>query len=145
MITSNGENREIYAEPDENGAKADTDHAQPSKEKLAGCKRYETGEKKAKRHSQQRQPSAKPSEKNRTHEHDRAKQCRHDIEAHAQRNFGYKCRASGHENFERLAAVPTFGCGFAKLVYVSHQALAFKRADRRLIRHYETDSHRAIR
>jgi hypothetical protein len=43
------------------------------------------------------------------------------------------------------AAVPSFGCGFAKLVHAPHQVLAFKRADRLLIRHHQKDSHRAIR
>src|SRR6185503_15693766 len=60
MIAPDGENREINAESDENGAKADTDHAQPSEEKLSGRKRYQAREKKAKRHARQRQPSSEP-------------------------------------------------------------------------------------
>src|SRR5262249_45210298 len=70
VIAPDGENRKIDSEPNENGAKADTDHAQPPEKKLAGSKPHETGEKKAKRHARQGKPSPEPSEKNRAHEHD---------------------------------------------------------------------------
>src|SRR4029453_567720 len=111
VIPSDGENREINAESDENGAKAHADHAQPPEKKLARSKRYQTREKKTKRHARQRQPSAKPGEKNDAHEHDSTKQWRDEILAHAQRNYGYKRRAPGCENLQRPAAVASFNCG----------------------------------
>src|SRR4029453_9600295 len=84
VIAPDGENRKIDAESDKNGAKTHADHAQSSEKKLAHGKRYETGQKKTKRHAQQRKPSAKPDEKNRAHEYDGAKQRRDDIVTHAQ-------------------------------------------------------------
>src|SRR5207249_521961 len=70
VIASDGENCEINTEPDENGAEADADHAEPSEKKLAGCQRNQTGEEKAKCRAYERQPSAKTYKEDRAYQHD---------------------------------------------------------------------------
>src|SRR5262249_60431873 len=70
VIASDGKNCEIDTKADENGTKADANHAESAEKKLARSERHQTRQKKAKRHSYQRQPSSKPGEKNRAHEHD---------------------------------------------------------------------------
>ena len=42
MVASDAENCEIHAEPDENRAKGDADHAELSEKKLTGCQCYQT-------------------------------------------------------------------------------------------------------
>ena len=100
-------------------------------------------EEKAKSHAQQRKPSAKTNKENYAYQQDRTKQRRHDVVAHAQRNFRCKGRATGHEDLQR-AAIPSLGGDCAKLVYFAHQALAFEGTDGLLIRHDQENAHRAI-
>src|SRR6266581_3844045 len=70
VIASDGENCEIDAEPDKNGAEAHADHTKPPEKKLAGCERNQTSEEKAKRRAHERQPSAKTCKENRAYQHD---------------------------------------------------------------------------
>src|ERR1700758_2250423 len=98
VITSYGKNCEIDAEPNENRAEANADHAETSEEELPECERNQTGQQKAKCRSDQRQPSLKTRKENRADQHNRAEQRRNDIVAHAKRNFRHKSRSPGHEN-----------------------------------------------
>ena len=70
VIASDGENCKINSEPDQNGAECHANHAESSEKKLSRGQRYEAGEKKANRHADQWQPSAKACEKNDAYQHD---------------------------------------------------------------------------
>src|SRR6476620_3442765 len=70
VIASNGENCEIDAEPDKDGAEADADHAQSSKEELSKRQRNQTRDEETKRHAHEGQPSPKTRKKNCTYQHD---------------------------------------------------------------------------
>src|SRR4029077_10780186 len=70
VIASDSENCEINTEPDENGAEADADHAEPSEYELPKRKRNQTREEKAQCRASERQPSAKTCKEKRAYQHD---------------------------------------------------------------------------
>ena len=70
VIASDGKNCEVNTEPDENGAEADADHAEPSEQELSKRKRNQTRQKKAKCRAYERQPSAKTCKEDRAYQHD---------------------------------------------------------------------------
>ena len=70
VVAPDRQDRKIHTKPDQNGAKTDADHAQSAEKELSGRQRNEAGEKKAKRHPDQRQPPSKPGKENRAHQHD---------------------------------------------------------------------------
>ena len=90
----------------------------------------------------ERQPSAKTSKKNRAYQHDRAKQRRHDVVVHAQRNFRHKGGRPVTRICNGAASHPSLPSHEIHLP--AHQTLAFKCADGRLVRHHQENSHRAI-
>ena len=52
MVASDGENRKIHAEPDENRAEGNADHAESPEKKLPQSESNQAGEEKAECHSQ---------------------------------------------------------------------------------------------
>src|SRR5437763_14997156 len=54
VITPDGENCEVHAEADENGAETDADHAEPSKQELPSCECNQTRQEKTKCHAHER-------------------------------------------------------------------------------------------
>src|SRR6266496_5511843 len=70
IIASDGENCEIDAEPNKDGAEADADHAQSPEEELPKRQRNQTRDEKTKRHAHEGQPSQKTRKENRTYQHD---------------------------------------------------------------------------
>src|SRR5207247_2343696 len=119
MVASDAENCEIHAESDENRAEGDADHAEPPEKKQTGCQRQQTSKEKTKCHASQRQPSAKTCKENDAYQHDRSKQCRHNVVTHAQGNLRHKSWAPGHEDLQRTA-LPAFCCGRTKFIHPAH-------------------------
>ena len=70
VIAPDDENGEINAEPDENAAEADADHAEPSEQELSKRERDQTTEEKANGRAHERQPSAKTCKENRAYQRD---------------------------------------------------------------------------
>src|SRR5207245_11143523 len=126
VITPDGENCEVDAEADENGAETDADHTEPSKQELPSCECNQTRQEKTKCHAHERRKhSGKPGKENRAYQHDGAEQRRYNVVAHAQGNFRHKSRPPSDENLQSRIrfAIPSLDSGLTKLVHTVHHAM----------------------
>src|SRR5439155_25208932 len=95
VIASDGKNREVDSQPDENCAKSNADHAEPTEKKLPQSESKQAREEKAKGRAQQRKPLAKTCKEDCPDQQNGAKQRGKDVVMHVAGNFGCKDRASG--------------------------------------------------
>src|SRR5262249_38078156 len=84
LITSEHENGEIDAEPDQNGAESDGGQVQALENENADGEGDKTGKQKRKAHPDQRQPALKTDKKDGADQKHRADQSELDVAAHAQ-------------------------------------------------------------